>query len=254
MTQITFPALSKYDNALYFSMLVMVDDRMGGLDTENARLLQLTSGFHKSRLRYDTAYKQSTKSFLTETIATKDTARDKTTKVIEWVARYWMELPDETDAVRGRRIYQPFKDFEYRRDEALLAQNGKWQNIAQVFAVEPQATDLTTMGLAPLVAKANTLTQEIAALMVQRQTEGASYQVGEMKAARTENEALFQELMQYINALLVVSPDDALEQTAQYIQQDLNKVEQQYQQSRKHKKGEDGGDVTPVEPEATAEA
>jgi putative cell wall-binding protein len=65
----------------------------------------------------------------------------------------------------------------------------------------------------------------------------------------------------YVNALLVVSPDAALEETAQYIQQDFNKVEAQYQQSRKHGKKEDpqpdggkddgeGGDVTPVTPEA----
>ena len=36
---------------------------------------------------------------------------------------------------------------------------------------------------------------------------------------------------------------------AQYMQQDFNKTEQQYQQGRKHKPA-DEGDVTPVEPEA----
>ena len=64
-----------------------------------------------------------------------------------------------------------------------------------------------------------------------------------------------------ILALLIVSPDQTLEQMAGYIQQDLSKTEQQYQQGRKHGKkedgGNDGGDVTPVEPEqpeAPAEA
>ena len=71
-----------------------------------------------------------------------------------------------------------------------------------------------------------------------------------MKAARAEFESLLAQVIQYLNALLVVSPDAALEQTAQYIQQDMNKTEQQYQQGRKHGKGDDGGDVTPVEPEA----
>ena len=77
---------------------------------KNARIGELCTLLHQSVLRYDVAYKQSTKSFLTETIDTKDTARDKLTMVIEWVARYWMKLPDEDDAVRGRRVYQPFKD------------------------------------------------------------------------------------------------------------------------------------------------
>ena len=77
---------------------------------KNARIGELRTLLHQSGLRYDVAYKQSTKSFLTETIDAKDTARDKLTMVIEWVARYWMKLPDEADALRGRRVYQPFKD------------------------------------------------------------------------------------------------------------------------------------------------
>ena len=147
MTQITHPAVTKYDLALLFTLIVLIDDRMGDLETENQRLLELMQAFHQARERYDTAYKQSSKSFLTEQIDKLDTVRDKLTKVIEWVARYWTELPDDEDAIRGRRVYQPFKDFEYRRDEALMAQNGKWQNIAQVLAQEPQATDCQTMGL-----------------------------------------------------------------------------------------------------------
>lgn len=145
MTQITHPAVTKYDLALLFTLIVLIDDRMGDLETENQRLLELMQAFHQARERYDTAYKQSSKSFLTEQIDKLDTVRDKLTKVIEWVARYWTELPDDEDAIRGRRVYQPFKDFEYRRDEALMAQNGKWQNIAQVLAQEPQATDCQTI-------------------------------------------------------------------------------------------------------------
>lgn len=250
MTQITYYAYTKYDLALMFTLLTLIDSRLAELETDNARIGELHTLLHQSVLRYDVAYKQSTKSFLTETIDTKDTARDKLTMVIEWVARYWMKLPDEADAVRGRRVYQPFKDFDYRRDEALMAQNAKWQNIAQVYAQAAYVADLQAMGLAALVTKANTLTAEIQQLMQQRQTEGASYVVGEMKAARAESESLLAQVIQYLNALLVVSPDAALEQTAQYIQQDMNKTEQQYQQGRKHGKGEDGGDVTPVEPEA----
>ena len=226
--QITYNSWTKYDLALYFTLITLIDSRLAELETQNPQLIGLRQQFHAALQRYDTAYKQSTKSFLTEVIGQKDTARDKVTKVIEWVARYWMELPDEEDAVRGRRVYQPFKAFEYRRDEALMAQNAKWQNIAQVYAQADRLADLQAMGLAALVQKANTLTAEIAALMQQRQTEGASYMKGEMAAA--------------------------LEQVAQYIQQDMDKVNLQYQQGRSHKPAEDGGSETPVEPEAASEA
>ena len=252
--QITYNSWTKYDLALLFTLLTLIDSRLAELETANPQLIGLRQQFHAALQRYDTAYKQSTKSFLTEVIGQKDTARDKVTKVIEWVARYWMELPDEEDAVRGRRIYQPFKAFEYRRDEALMAQNAKWQNIAQVYAQADRMADLQAMGLAALVQKANTLTAEIAALMQQRQTKGATYMKGEMAAARQESEQLLSQVLQYLNALLLVSPDVALEQVAQYIQQDMDKVNLQYQQGRSHKPsedgGSDGGDVTPVEPEA----
>ena len=261
MTQIQYNSVTKYDLALLFTLIVLIDDRMMNLETGNQRLLELMQAFHQSRERYDTAYKQSTKSFLTEQIDRLDTVRDKLTKVIEWVARYWTELPDDEDAIRGRRVYQPFKDFDYRRDEAMMAQNGKWQNIAQVLAQEPQATDCQVMGLTALVTKASQTTQQMANLMAQRQQDSASYMVGEMKAAREEAEALLAELIQYLNALLLVSPTPELEQTAQYIQQDLNKVDLQYKQGRKHGKtdpqpqpdggkDDEGGEVTPVTPEA----
>ena len=250
MTQITYRAYSKYDLALLFTLLVTIDDYMASLETENAQLIQLRTDLHRCRQRYDTAYKQSTKSFLTEQIAAKDEARDKVTLVIEWVARYWAELPDDEDAIRGRRVWQPFKDLDYIRHEALLAQNAKWTNIAQVLAAEPQATDVTTMGLAPLVQKANVLTNEIASLILQRQEEQSSYVVGEMRAARDESEAKLAELIQYYNALLIINPDAALEETATYIQQAFNKAESQYLQGRKHATDETpDGDTTPVEPD-----
>lgn len=237
------------------------DGRLAELETENPQLVTLRQQFHQSLGRYDTAYKQSTKSFLTETIATKDEARDKITKIIEWVARYWAEHPYADDALHGRRIYQVFKDFEYRRDEALMSQNAKWDNMRQVFAQATQTADLQAMGLTQLVQQASTLTTEIEQLMQQRQEDSAGYMKGEMRAARDENEQLLGQVLQFVNALLIVSPDQALEQMAGYIQQDLSKTEQQYQQGRKHGKkedgGDDGGDVTPVEPEqpeAPAEA
>ena len=249
MTQIQFPSVSKYDNALFYSLITAVDERMAAYKGTEKQLTDLAALFHKSCERYSAAYKQSTKSFLTEAIAEKDSARDKITQVIEGVARYWAELPDDDDALHGRHISQPFKDFDYRRTEALLAQNSKWQNIAQVFTNAEQAADLAAMGLTTLVQKANSLTQEIANLMAQRNEDQSSYLVGEMKAARNENEALFIQLMQYINALLIISPTEALEQTALYIQQDINKVASQYQQGRKRKKDDDNE----VETSATQE-
>ena len=124
MTQITYYAYTKYDLALLFTLLTLIDSRLAELETDNARIGELRTLLHQSVLRYDVAYKQSTKSFLTETIDTKDTARDKLTMVIEWVARYWMKLPDEADAVRGRRVYQPLKINNIGADAQVVPSRG----------------------------------------------------------------------------------------------------------------------------------
>ena len=44
---------------------------------------------------------------------------------------------------------------------------------------------------------------------------------------------------------------EGISQAAQFYNEDIRKIEQQIAQSRKKEKDEDGGDVTPVEPETT---
>ena len=58
-----------YDLALLFTLLTLIDSRLAELETDNARIGELRTLLHQSVLRYDVAYKQSMKSFLTETSA-----------------------------------------------------------------------------------------------------------------------------------------------------------------------------------------
>ena len=50
-----------------------------------------------------------------------------------------------------------------------------------------------------------------------------------------------------------IQPEEGISLAAQFYNEDFRKIEQQIAQSRKKKKDEDGGDVTPVEPESTTE-
>ena len=70
--QITYNSYAKYDMALYFTLITLIDGRLAELETENPQLVTLSQQFHQSLQRYDTAYKQSTKSLtLSSTVATR---------------------------------------------------------------------------------------------------------------------------------------------------------------------------------------
>ena len=55
------------------------------------------------------------------------------------------------------------------------------------------------------------------------------------------------------NSKQEIQPEESISQAAQYYNEDIRKIELQIAQSRRKKKDEDGGDVTPVEPETTTE-
>lgn len=86
---------------------------------------------------FDEAYKHSLKSQSTKTISDLDKMRDKIAFVIERVAKLWEEKLDFDDTlnIHGRRVSQVFKDFSFRAEEALVAENAKLRNIEQAVII-----------------------------------------------------------------------------------------------------------------------
>ena len=65
----------------------------------------------------------------------------------------------------------------------------------------------------------------------------------------SEHDAHYRSFITYLNAVQEIQPEEGIRQAAQYYNEDIRKIELQIAQSRRKKKDEDGGDVTPVEPE-----
>ena len=255
MTKFTEKSLHSYAMAFYFSAMQSFDGRMAEVESELPRLNTMRQEQHRLFLAFDTAYKNSLKNQLSDTIKKKDDERDHIAYVMERVAKLWGEkLDDETLAIHGRRVAQVFKDFDFRITEALVAENAKIQNMEQRFAEAQLMVDLQAIGLTELNQRLATLTGEIVQLMAQRNVEQASVVVGELKAAREALDAHYRSFITYLNAVQELQPEDSISDAALYYNEDIRKIEMQIAQSkRKGKKEEDGGDVTPVEPETTTE-
>ena len=147
-----------------------------------------------------------------------------------------------------------FKDYNFRTTEALVAENAKIQNMEQQFRGSVVLEDdLAAMGLTVLNQRLASLTNEIVQQMAARSEEQSTIIVGELKAAREALDAHYRAFITYLNAVQEIQPEEGISQAAQFYNEDIRKIEQQIAQSRKKKKDEDGGDVTPVEPETTTE-
>ncbi|MBQ6653610.1 MAG: hypothetical protein IJM81_09530, partial [Prevotella sp.] len=173
-TRILKEGWAKAPNAFFIGAMRTTDQRNAEVESANQQWIAARSAFHTAFTTLDEAYQRSLMSFSSKTIAEKDDERDIYGQVLEQVAKQWARLPDETMTIHGRRVYQVFRDIDFRTSEALVAENEKVVNIEQRFAEPQLQADLQAMGLTEANRRFAALTQEIITLMSQRQTESAS--------------------------------------------------------------------------------
>ena len=234
MTKFNEKSLSHFALAFFYSAMQAFDSRMAEVESALTRLVTMRTEQHRLFTAFDDAYKRSLKSQSTKTIGDLDKVRDHLAYVIEKVANLWAsKLDDDALNIHGRRVSQVFKDFDFRTDEALVAENAKITNIEQMFASAQLQADLAAMGLTELNQRMAETTAQIEQLMAQRNEEQSTIIVGELKQAREALDAHYRAFITYLNAVQEIQPEDGISQAAQYYNQDLQKIELQIAQSRK---------------------
>ena len=234
MTKFNEKSLSHFALAFFYAAMQAFDSRMAEVESALTRLATMRQELHRLFTAFDEAYKRSLKSQTTKTIGDLDKVRDHLAYVIEKVANLWAsKLDDDALNIHGRRVSQVFKDFDFRTDEALVAENAKIRNIEQVLAGAQLQADLAAMGLTELNQRMAQTTAQIEQLMAQRNEEQSTIIVGELKAAREALDAHYRQFITYLNAVQEIQPEDGISQAAQYYNQDLQKIELQIAQSRK---------------------
>ena len=232
-TKINKDSWARTPNVYYVGAMRGTDERMAEVESENQQWVAVRQEFHTKFRAVDDAYQKSLMSFTTKTVAEKDEERDVYGQVLEQVAKQWARIPDETMAIHGRRVYQVFRDIDFRTSEALVAENEKVTNIEQRFSEAALQLALQTMGLTQVNQRFAALTNEIIQLMSQRQTESASRVQGELKAARETMDEVFGRFVELTNALIVIGSAPELEDLAAYLNADYKKIEEQMAQSKK---------------------
>jgi len=121
-TKINAPRTDRMPNAFCVAAMRTTDQRNAEVESANQQWIASRSAFHTAFTTLDDAYQKSLMSFSSKTIAEKDDERDIYGQVLEQVSKQWARLPDETMAIHGRRVWQVFRDIDFRTSEALVAE------------------------------------------------------------------------------------------------------------------------------------
>lgn len=233
-TKIYKATWARTPNAFYMSAMRTTNSHSENVESENQQWQQMQARLQAAFKTLDDAYQRSQLSFSTQAIAEKDDERDLWGQVIEQVAKQWARMPDETMALYGRRVYQVFRDIDFRTSEALVAENEKVINIEQRLTNEPLLVEaLAKMALTEANNRFKTLTDEIIALMGQRNAINGNRVQGELKAARDAMDEVYADFVELVNALIVTSAAPELEPLARTLNAEYKKIEEQMAQSKK---------------------
>ena len=219
--------------AYFYAAIRAFRMRMAEVETTLQRFHTLLGELNTLWTAFDDAYKRSTKSQLTEEIARLDNERDHCAAVVKETAKLWanhFKDMDETLAIRGRRVLQPFIDFDFSTHESMVAENSKITNIEQVLSQAQLVNDLQTMGLTAINQMLAAKTAQLIQLIDQRSMESAGVEKGELRAAREALYAKYLEMQEYINAVMVLQPEESLGDAVTYYNADLKKIEEQIAQ------------------------
>lgn len=237
-------SLNRLPNAFHFETVMKTLERVAesNLPQQNTGLRPIFEELMTRFQREDTAYKQTLKNFKTDEIKFVDDRRDRYADCIRRVAEEWAKLPDAELADHGKLIAQVFKDYQFRSSEARIAETAKLLNMFQVFDDDQHTAAIRAMGLQTLVESLRTLNTHVKQLMSERSTEQADYIVGELRAARLDVDETYAKLIAYLNALLLVSPTDALTQLEKVLNADIKLLEAQLAAGKKKGTGSGSSD------------
>lgn len=225
-----------------------------GAEVENQRYAELLSALRTARQAEDTAYKRLLgRDFTSDDLQAADRLQDAYMNTVHDLLMAHLRLPEtvEADAALRRKaqeLLQSYKDFNFSVSDGYTSEASKVQNMVQQWQTHEQSCQ--TLGIWTWMQKALEAARQVKQFSAQRTHNDSMRIKGELVDARRATDAAVADIYELLNALLVVSPTDAMAQLAG----DLNALQaraEQYYIGRSG--GKKGGDDPEPEPEPEPE-
>lgn len=170
----------------------------------SSKLGQLVNNLATAVEAEDESIKLSQKSFLSDTIAQADRARDGLYSSYKKAVEAFLGIPVEDMAEAAKVLNQHLKDYAIDTKSELHKESGLLLNL--VTDLEGKfAPQVATLSLTSLVASIKDANERVMEADRDRTTERLGAQVGALKAARAASDNAYRALVRMVNALVLVS-------------------------------------------------
>lgn len=206
MAEITSISLERMNNGAHFlfhtDVVALID-----ADTKvKEKVPNPLIAYRAALLAEDNALKISQKSLLTDDLTAADLLRGKLYIGTKQNVKSYLSMPDPALSQAAKVLDQLFKDYAISTDMQLDKETGLLINLIADLE-NKYKSQVTALGLTPLVASLKTANESVRKLTADRLTEQVSIVVGATKATRKATDTAYQEIIKIINAYAIIEGD-----------------------------------------------
>jgi len=233
-------ALARMNNGAHYQFVknALTKAKANTVITENA---SAQIGVLENKLAAeDEALKISQKSLLTDDIIEADRKRDELYMAYRRLVKGSLGAPLEDLAEAAKVLNQSIKDYGIDPQMQLDKETGLLANLLTDHQGK-YATQVAALGLTAYTTALKEANDKVNDLIMQRADERSVKVVGALKAARTETDEAYKNLVKRINALWIVEYNEAYDEFINYMNEEIDRYHKEVLASKK-KKTTDGGD------------
>lgn len=198
--------------------------------------------------REDADYKKATGSDITQTIQDADIRRDRAYGVISTIARSMAQgYGSEAQTKAATALARILNTYKVETTAQYDQESGMLEQLMQ--EIDKANIDLACIGLDKVYAELKAAQTEIDKLLDDRDKERAGQTTGDLKADRVATDAAYDEVVLYLNALLVLHPTEAVKTFVSEWNATVNRVRQQILKTS----AADGGSEVDVDADTDAD-
>ena len=254
MVQVEGLNLEGLSNGAHFSYHKTTVERAKADATIPTKCTSFLTIYETGLAELDKVFKLSQKNLLTDEIAASDAVRDKAYRAYYACVKALVDFPDEEMAAAAKILFQHLKDYNINLQGQMDKQTGELLNLTADLT-EKYAEQVATLNLTKVAEKLKEANDQTAALIKQRDEAEAGRKVGVTKQARAEVDKAYRNLIQVVNALILMEGEENYADFANNQNQLIRRYKQNILgQTSGNKKPDEGGDEPtpePVTPEIT---
>lgn len=207
MDQIGNLDLTRVNNMAYFNFMTATVERAEGNATVASKAATQTSALKVDVAQLDEVLNLSQKNPTTDKIAAADTERDSYYTGYKSAVKGFLKMPAGTMRDAAETLWQNIKDYKIDTKEQLDKETGKLSNLIGDLE-EKYSEEVAALGLSAFVENMKTANETVRTLLIERDNEESARVAGAVKSVRAACDEAYRSLVQMVNALEVVSPDD----------------------------------------------